>query len=87
MWTPHQALTGKTLWCLKRAVARPQRFIGMHFFNPVPVMPFFEIVSLPGTRLRNTKAFVALRRTPWKTIGDSFRLAGLCCQLPSHPYD
>ena len=29
---------------LASAVSHPDRFIGMHFFNPVPVMPLVEIV-------------------------------------------
>jgi 3-hydroxybutyryl-CoA dehydrogenase len=27
------------------ALARPERFVGMHFFNPAPVMPLVEIIS------------------------------------------
>ena len=27
------------------ALVRPQRFVGMHFFNPAPVMPLVEIIS------------------------------------------
>ena len=29
---------------LAAAISHPERFIGMHFFNPVPVMALVEIV-------------------------------------------
>ena len=29
------------------AVARPQRVVGMHFFNPAPVLPLVEVVRAP----------------------------------------
>jgi 3-hydroxybutyryl-CoA dehydrogenase len=31
------------------APARRERFIGMHFFSPVPVMPLIELIRGPGT--------------------------------------
>jgi 3-hydroxybutyryl-CoA dehydrogenase len=31
------------------ATSRPERFLGMHFFNPVQVMPLLEVVRADGT--------------------------------------
>ena len=34
---------------LATALKRPQNFVGMHFFNPVPVMPLVEIIQGPSS--------------------------------------
>jgi len=34
---------------IAKATRRPERVIGMHFFNPVPVMPLLEIVRAKAT--------------------------------------
>jgi len=34
---------------LAEALQRPQNFVGMHFFNPVPVMPLVEVICSPST--------------------------------------
>jgi 3-hydroxybutyryl-CoA dehydrogenase len=34
---------------IAEATARPERVVGMHFFNPAPVLPLVEIVRAPGT--------------------------------------
>lgn len=39
------------------ALMRPERFVGMHFFNPAPVMPLVEIIS--GTETAQDVARIA----------------------------
>jgi 3-hydroxybutyryl-CoA dehydrogenase len=34
---------------IAESVARPERFLGLHFFNPVPIMKLLEIVAGPRT--------------------------------------
>jgi 3-hydroxybutyryl-CoA dehydrogenase len=38
-----------SIGALAAGLRRPERFLGMHFFNPVPVMSLLEIVVHPGT--------------------------------------
>lgn len=38
-----------SITAIARDLRRPERFVGMHFFNPVPVMPLVEIVSGAAT--------------------------------------
>lgn len=53
---------------LASAVKHPERFIGMHFFNPVPVMALVELVpglQTAGETLERAKAFAAaIGKTP-----------------------
>ena len=45
---PHAVLATNTssisITALAAATARPERFIGMHFFNPVPLMALVELI-------------------------------------------
>src|SRR5207247_3247878 len=34
---------------LASAVEKPERFLGMHFFNPVPRSALIELITHPGT--------------------------------------
>ncbi len=42
---------------------RPQRVIGMHFMNPVPVMKLVEIITNPATTKEVTDTIVSLSKT------------------------
>ena len=52
---------------LAAVTARPERVIGMHFFNPVPVMALVEIVRAPETSEETVAEIVALARDLGKT--------------------
>jgi 3-hydroxybutyryl-CoA dehydrogenase len=53
---------------LGRASGRPDRFLGLHFFNPVPVLPLVEIVrgleTSDRTLATSVKFVEALGKTP-----------------------
>ncbi|MCA1819214.1 MAG: 3-hydroxyacyl-CoA dehydrogenase family protein [Thermoplasmatota archaeon] len=50
---PHALLASNTsslsVHDIAKATKRPHRVLGMHFFNPVPLMPLLEIVRHAGT--------------------------------------
>jgi 3-hydroxybutyryl-CoA dehydrogenase len=52
---------------LGAAIPRPQRFIGMHFMNPVPVMKLVEVIRGLETDDDTTHATVELCKTLGKT--------------------
>ncbi len=52
---------------LASAVDRPERFVGMHFFNPVPLMRLVEVVRGLQTSDATTEAVMALARSLGKT--------------------
>jgi 3-hydroxybutyryl-CoA dehydrogenase len=52
---------------LAEATSRPGLVIGMHFFNPVPVMALVEVVRAPGTAEGTVAAVAALARELGKT--------------------
>ncbi len=53
---------------LSSATSRPEKVIGMHFFNPVPVMELVEIINGKETSQETTEQIVelstSLRKTP-----------------------
>jgi 3-hydroxybutyryl-CoA dehydrogenase len=52
---------------LAAATSRPERVIGMHFFNPVPVMSLVEVVRGRDTSDQTAEAIVDLARELGKT--------------------
>jgi 3-hydroxybutyryl-CoA dehydrogenase len=53
------------------ATGRPDRVIGMHFFNPVPVMALVEVVRAPSTSDETAAAIVELARELGKTPAEA----------------
>jgi 3-hydroxyacyl-CoA dehydrogenase/enoyl-CoA hydratase/3-hydroxybutyryl-CoA epimerase len=47
---------------LSARLARPERLVGLHFFNPVPQMPLVEVVSSAHTDPEVAQAAIAFTR-------------------------
>ena len=47
---------------LAAATARPESVVGMHFFNPVAILPLVEVVRAPATAPETVRAIVELAR-------------------------
>jgi 3-hydroxybutyryl-CoA dehydrogenase len=52
---------------LAAVTRRPEKVVGMHFFNPVPVLRLVEIVLAPGTSDETAEAITALAEELGKT--------------------
>ncbi len=50
---------------------RPERFIGMHFMNPVPMMQLIELIRGLGTNEETFSAAAGLARSLGKTVAQS----------------
>ena len=79
------------------ATERPERVIGMHFFNPAPLLPLVEIVrteqatrrrSTPRTRGRSAPAsspFAATTRRASSSTASSSRSSTTACACSTRP--
>jgi 3-hydroxybutyryl-CoA dehydrogenase len=56
-----------SITALAGATRHPERVVGMHFFNPVPVMPLVEIISGARTSAEVVQSAVGLARALGKT--------------------
>jgi 3-hydroxybutyryl-CoA dehydrogenase len=56
---------------LAAATSRPERVIGMHFFNPVPVLTLVEVIRAEQTSDETAQAIVALARDLGKTPAEA----------------
>ncbi|MFJ3370591.1 fatty acid oxidation complex subunit alpha FadB [Pseudomonas sp. NPDC086251] len=52
---------------LASALQRPENFVGMHFFNPVPVMPLVEVICGPHTSQQSAATVASYAATLGKT--------------------
>jgi 3-hydroxybutyryl-CoA dehydrogenase len=71
---------------LSAVTKRPDRVIGMHFFNPVPVMALVEVVSTPATSPETREAVVALARELGKTPAEANDFPGFVSNRILMPY-
>jgi 3-hydroxybutyryl-CoA dehydrogenase len=56
---------------LAAATTRPERVIGMHFFNPVPVLALVEVIRAEQTSDKTAAAIVQLARDLGKTPAEA----------------
>ena len=56
---------------LAAVTSRPERVIGMHFFNPVPVLPLVEVIRAEQTSDATAAAIVQLARELGKTPAEA----------------
>ncbi|MEO8290800.1 MAG: 3-hydroxyacyl-CoA dehydrogenase NAD-binding domain-containing protein [Gaiellaceae bacterium] len=71
---------------LARATGRPENVIGMHFFNPVPVMALVEVVSAKETSAETRAAIVGLARELGKTPAEANDFPGFVSNRILMPY-
>ena len=71
-----------TITEIATATKRPQRFVGLHFFNPVPVMKLVEVVRTIATDATVYEEMVAFGQNLGKTAvraNDSTGLSSIDC--------
>ena len=72
---PHAVLASNTssipITSLAAVTERPDRVIGMHFFNPVPVLSLVEVIRALQTSDETTAAIVALAEDLGKTPAEA----------------
>ena len=71
---------------LAAATERPDKVIGMHFFNPVPVMALVEVVSTPQTAEETRAAVVELAEELGKTPAEANDFPGFVSNRILMPY-
>jgi 3-hydroxybutyryl-CoA dehydrogenase len=71
---------------LAEETGRPDRVIGMHFFNPVPMMALVEVVSTPQTSPKTRAAVVELAQELGKTPAQANDFPGFVSNRILLPY-
>ncbi len=75
-----------TIGEMASATARPDRFVGLHFFNPVPLMPLVEVVRAVTTSPETFDAAMAFARQVGKEPVVSRDRCGFIVNLLLVPY-
>lgn len=71
---------------MARTVSNPERFVGLHFFNPVPVMKLVEVVPGAHTDARVVDALLELM-AQWGKVGVKVRdVPGFIVNRVARPY-
>ena len=71
---------------LAAATGRPNRVIGMHFFNPVPVMRLVEVVRTPATSDETARSVVELAEELGKVPAEANDFPGFVSNRILMPY-
>jgi 3-hydroxybutyryl-CoA dehydrogenase len=71
---------------LAAATGRPGRVIGMHFFNPVPLMKLVEVIRAPATSDETAAAVVELARDLGKEPVEARDVAGFVANRILMPF-
>jgi 3-hydroxybutyryl-CoA dehydrogenase len=75
-----------TIGEMASATTRPDRFVGLHFFNPVPLMPLVEVVRAVTTSPETFDAAMAFARRVGKEPVVSRDRSGFIVNLLLVPY-
>src|SRR5206468_5403251 len=68
------------------ATVRPERVVGLHFFNPAPLMALVEVVAGPATNRRVVTAAAALVTSWGKTAVHSTDSPGFIVNRVNRPF-
>jgi 3-hydroxybutyryl-CoA dehydrogenase len=71
---------------IAEATARPERVVGMHFFNPVPVMALVEVIAAPRTQRSAVEATLALATQLGKTPVEAADTPGFIVNRVARPF-
>ena len=87
---PHAILASNTssipIATLAAATGRPDRVIGMHFFNPVPVLRLVEVIRAEATSGETAASIVALARELGKEPVEARDVAGFVANRILMPF-
>ncbi len=75
-----------SITALANGMRRPERLVGMHFFNPVPLMKLVEVVSGAETEAAVAEAIHALARRWGKTPVHAKSTPGFIVNRIARPY-